>query len=286
MGRILIILLLSAVNIEWVAGDITGWVTCDNSYKLYVDGNLIVKDYPWSYLSWHVAEQAVFPDDSKVIAIYGEDAGSAGGMIASFDNGVVTDNTWKCKKITGTPPTGWNEADFDDSSWPYATQHNYNGVGKGGLLINGISTLARWMWSSDLMNDNKVYCRKSLVVECNGEEPYGWTQAGPVNIDCYADGSECFPFWSVCGDESYHQIVVQANLDTTNCAGDQVCCEVTSPNSVAMSQFCAVDDFTRTATVPVGNTEQVHVPVLVKCWVPGNEESTCTFQVTFRDDST
>lgn len=98
------------------------------------------------------------PGYTQVIAIKGYDTGGDKGIIASLDNGMVTDSSWKC---TATAETGWNEAWFDDSFWPAATVVGSNGGEPWGSKTKNISCNAKWIWSAN--NGDTVYCRTNIT---------------------------------------------------------------------------------------------------------------------------
>ena len=88
----------------------------------------------------------------------------SGGILASFDNGLVTDPSWKC--IT-TATFGWNTRNYQDHDWPMATSYgpNYPWTLPWGE-IPSIDKNAVWIWSKDNQNDTEIYCRRNLVEPC------------------------------------------------------------------------------------------------------------------------
>ena len=103
-----------------------------------------------------------FPADLQVVAVYVKNNGGAAGFIASFGNGIVTDNTWKC---TTQGIRNWHTASFDDSNWPAAVVHSAN---SGNTKVNGIAANAKWIGPSQ-RNANGFYCRRRMSVF--GEKP-------------------------------------------------------------------------------------------------------------------
>ena len=87
-----------------------------------------------------------------------------GGILGSFENGLVTDTSWKC--VT-TAKYGWNTRTYRDDNWPMAKSYGPNSVST--LPWGGISSIdekAVWIWSSDNKKDTEVYCRHRLVAPC------------------------------------------------------------------------------------------------------------------------
>lgn len=116
-----------------------------------------------------------------------------GGLIGQFigDDGspvAVTQDAWRCLAVHRAPldaacerednpiagngacgfetmaePAGWTSVDFDDSGWPFATEHSARAVGpKDGYDRIGWVSDAKIIWGADLERDNTILCR--LVV--------------------------------------------------------------------------------------------------------------------------
>ena len=87
-----------------------------------------------------------------------------GGILGSFDNGLVTDTSWKC---TATATYGWNMRIYQDDDWPMAVSHGPN---SHSTLpwgeIQSIDKKAAWIWTKDNKNDIQIYCRRNLVDPC------------------------------------------------------------------------------------------------------------------------
>ena len=92
---------------------------------------------------------------AKLIAVQVKNTGGPGGLKAAFsDSSVVSDGSWKC---SSTLKNGWQNVEFDDSSWsaPLTT-----GTTTGCV---GFPSSAKWLWSGNDYNSlTTVYCRKSL----------------------------------------------------------------------------------------------------------------------------
>ena len=103
-----------------------------------------------------------FPANLEVVAIYVKNSGGPAGLIASFANGIVTDNKWKC---TTQAIRNWHTTGFDDSNWPAATIHGGN---SGRLMVNRVPSNAKWI-GPNYRNANGFYCRRHMTYF--GEKP-------------------------------------------------------------------------------------------------------------------
>ena len=147
-------------------------VAVDNSYQFFVNNRLVGSGSSWSETDvWQFNAEC---DAPTVYAIHGLDAEvntqGVGGILAEITHCGETFHTnhrWKCTAVNTphmtVPPEQWNEASFDDSLWEEATNLGRNGQGvwadvKGGAN-DGISSDARWIWTSDNDGHNDIYCR-------------------------------------------------------------------------------------------------------------------------------
>lgn len=59
--------------------------------------------------------------------------------------------------------SGWTNANFDDSLWPYAETSGENSASANGLSrITSLESFNKWIWTSDYdtsTGDRTVYCR-------------------------------------------------------------------------------------------------------------------------------
>ena len=91
-----------------------------------------------------------------------------GGILGSLENGLVTDNSWKCIR-SFTP--GWNMRTYQDEDWPMATSYGPNNPSTfpwGEIQI--IDSSAQWIWTKDNENDTEVYCRHNIINPCTQGE--------------------------------------------------------------------------------------------------------------------
>ena len=128
--------------------DFTAKFTCDNSLEIFADGRSLGEDKHWP-----VASSYLIPGDTRVISVLGKDFGSQYGILGSFSNGLVTNESWKC---SSTLYPGWNSPDFDDGHWPHAVVVGKHGDKPWGV-IPGIELTAKWIWAAG--NPDDVYCR-------------------------------------------------------------------------------------------------------------------------------
>ena len=63
------------------------------------------------------ATDFVIPGNTRVISVKAMAWGYWYGILGSFSNGLVTNESWKCN---GNLYPGWNSPDFDDSNWSAA----------------------------------------------------------------------------------------------------------------------------------------------------------------------
>ena len=130
----------------------TAWnlkVCSDDNHVVYIDGQLVASS------PFNVASTSNVPRTATVIAIQVTNTAGPGGLKAAFSDGsVVTDSSWKC---SSTLTSGWQNIDFDDSSWsvPLAT-------GPTTACVEFPSS-AKWLWiGNDYNSLITVYCRKTL----------------------------------------------------------------------------------------------------------------------------
>ena len=79
------------------------------------------------------------PNSTRVIAVQVTNiVDSAGFKAVSSDGRVVNDGSWKCTSVLSS---GWQEVDFNDSSWPPpVTSINKN-------ICKGFPSSALWLWT-------------------------------------------------------------------------------------------------------------------------------------------
>jgi len=176
-----------------MADTIKANIYADNWFILYINGKLTVVD-SIDFIPHNVISVDILPEYPMTIAIlakdnadpktgmeYGNHIGD-GGFILRFGDGTVTNAKWKAKcffkgplnrdmenpKVWREPiPKNWWAVDFDDSSWPNATEYTEERVGPKEHFYKYDFTGAKWIWSDDLDLDNTVIFRYKV------EKP-GW----------------------------------------------------------------------------------------------------------------
>lgn len=141
-------------------------ITCDSYLELYVDGWFLGGGATNVRSKGYLVYQ-IMPG-SHVIALSckasAQPSAWKGGILGSFENGLVTDTSWKC--IT-TAKYGWHTRTYRDDDWPKVKSYGPNNASTfpwGG--IQSIDEKAVWIWTSDNGKDTEVYCRHTLVAPC------------------------------------------------------------------------------------------------------------------------
>ena len=146
------------INIKIVAcEDLIFTSAGDNEHWVYADGKQIGYNNEWT-----TTVSCTVPGNTKVVAVMIKDFwGGVGGLLGSFSDGTITDNTWKC---TRTYSEQWNLATFDDNAWPAAVatrgQEDVIGGPKSDIASN-----AKWIWAGPYETNADVvivYCRKKM----------------------------------------------------------------------------------------------------------------------------
>ena len=134
----------------------------DNFLTLYIDG--VLQTSLMESSNWQIADSVPLPVGARSIAVHGYDLGVIAGILASSDDdSILTNSNWKCTNVFHD---NWMDVDYEDLSWPSATQICVNGVGIWGW-IDGISRNAYWIWTPNYISsannwDQSVYCRLNI----------------------------------------------------------------------------------------------------------------------------
>jgi len=133
------------------------FMTCDNEFDLYVNGEKVGKGDTWTT----TYEFNTVVNTGDVIAIDGVDKGGPAGFIGVFNGKITKPADWKCSTQKSD---NWNKNNFDDSKWSIATSYGKNNqqnvwmsVGRGARP--NIPNDAEWLWTNNNENHNRVYCR-------------------------------------------------------------------------------------------------------------------------------
>lgn len=141
--------------------------TCDNQMKVYFDG-VLQTGLPQTDLdNWRVTTQIAVPPGTVMVGIECYDEHVVAGILASFDNGLVTDGSWSC---SDTEVPGWSDPSVDPGFQP-ASVYGTNGVGPWGNLA-GIDPSSQWIWTADnnydTSTEHTAYCRFNLITGQGG----------------------------------------------------------------------------------------------------------------------
>ena len=134
--------------------------TCDNVMKVYFDGVLQPADP--SMQDYHKSSELTIAGGTQVLAIECLDTGGEEGILASTDQGVVTDKTWSCSRDL---VEGWTRPGFQDPSGSFREPKlkGTNGVRPWGA-IKGIDKKAYWIRPQvDKSAPRRAYCRKNIT---------------------------------------------------------------------------------------------------------------------------
>jgi hypothetical protein len=139
------------------------YLTCDNSFELFVNGRRICTGTDWT-TTYNC--QATF-QAGDVIAIDGTDHGGPAAFIGVFNGVATTASDWRCKDTT-SPGDGWNLNSFDDSHWPQAVSFGRNDGSNVWRWVSGgsrpnIPAHAEWLWTHDNNNHDRVCCRYTPI---------------------------------------------------------------------------------------------------------------------------
>ena len=183
-------------------------VYADNWFMLYVNGRLVAVD-PIQFTPHNVVSVDFLPEYPMTIAVlakdnadpktgmeYGTNIGDA-GLCIKFDDGTVTNATWKAKNFfhgpvngdTANPkviqeplPANWWAVDFDDSSWKNAKEFTVEEVDPKQPYFDNDFEGAKFIWSDDIALDNTVIFRTKI-------EKNGWTQRWNTKPDLDVTGA-------------------------------------------------------------------------------------------------
>jgi hypothetical protein len=148
------------------------WITCDNYYFAYLNGNPLVSD-PFDANGWYTADRATadFEVGRNVIAIRGSDMVN-GGVAASLvqiscANATFMSGTeWRVSTIE---QPGWTTVNFDDTNWTNATSFGGYGIVPWNFDVGGwpSPTAAQWIWAADNRNIDFVSSLNSVLSTFN-----------------------------------------------------------------------------------------------------------------------
>ncbi len=172
-------------------------VYADNSFRLYINGELVAVD-SIAFVPHNVVSVDVLPAYPMTIAVMAIDNADPktgmeyantnigdGGFILKFGDGTVTDSTWKAMKVSWGPvngdttnprvesiavPKNWFTEDFDDSGWSPATEYTEQQIGPKEPFFEHDFKGAKFIWSGDVKLDNVVLFRKVVNGPPDGKD--------------------------------------------------------------------------------------------------------------------
>lgn len=180
-----------------IADTIKANVYADNSFKLYINGELVAVDsiafVPHNVVSvdilpaypMTIAVMAIDNADPKTGMEYANTNIGDGGFILKLGDGTVSGATWKAKKISWGPiggdtkkprvesvpiPKDWFAVDFDDSNWPGAKEFTEEEVGPKEPFFQHDFKGAKFIWSADVKLDNVVLFRTVVKSPPDGKD--------------------------------------------------------------------------------------------------------------------
>jgi hypothetical protein len=122
--------------------DDKGTLTTDNG-EVYTDN----KD-------WEKAENFTLPGNTKYVIIKARNyPGDVGAILASFSNGVITDESWECAEIRSHDSGNYERK-------PVWQQAKSNQI-KSNKAISGIEPKAEWIWITNAYAES-VWCKKTF----------------------------------------------------------------------------------------------------------------------------
>ncbi len=172
-------------------------VYADNSFKLYINGELVAVD-SIKFVPHNVVSVDVLPAYPMTIAVMGIDNADPktgmeyantnigdGGFILKLGDGTVTNANWKAKKLSWGPvdnntqhprvesipaPKDWHTVGFDDSQWANAKEFTEEQVGPKTPFFEHDFKGAKFIWSDNLKLDNIVLFRTVVKSPPDGKE--------------------------------------------------------------------------------------------------------------------
>ena len=172
-------------------------VYADNSFKLYINGELVAVD-SIKFVPHNVVSVDVLPAYPMTIAVMGIDNADPktgmeyantnigdGGFILKLGDGTVTNANWKAKKLSWGPvdnntqhprvesiptPKDWHTVEFDDSQWANAKEFTEEQVGPKTPFFEHDFKGAKFIWSDNIKLDNIVLFRTVVKSPPDGKE--------------------------------------------------------------------------------------------------------------------
>ncbi|MAG94347.1 MAG: hypothetical protein CMJ48_11430 [Planctomycetaceae bacterium] len=172
-------------------------VYADNSFKLYINGELVavdsIKFIPHNVVSvdilpkypMTIAVMAIDNADPKTGMEYANTNIGDGGFILKLGDGTVSNTKWKAKKFSWGPidgdtnnprvknlpiPKDWFAERFDDGDWDRAKAYSEETIGPKEPFYQHDFRGAQFIWSDDVLLDNVVLFRTIVQAPPDGRE--------------------------------------------------------------------------------------------------------------------
>ncbi len=180
-----------------IADTVRANVYADNSFVLYVNGELVAVD-SIKFIPHNVVSVDILPAYPMTIAVMALDNADPktgmeyantnigdGGFILKFGDGTVTNANWKAKKFSWGPidgdmknprvenisiPENWHAVDFDDSSWGHAKEYTEAEVDPKQPYFDADFQGAKFIWTDDVRLDNTVIFRHVVAAPLDGKQ--------------------------------------------------------------------------------------------------------------------
>lgn len=180
-----------------MADTIRASVYADNSFELYVNGELVAVD-SIRFIPHNVITVDILPKYPMTIAVLARDNADPqtgmeyantnigdGGFILKFGDGTVTNGFWKAKcfsrgpvggdttnpQVEATPlPADWFAMDFDDGGWKNAREYSEQEIDPKPPYYDSDFQGATFIWTDDVKLDNTVVFRHVVPRPPDGRE--------------------------------------------------------------------------------------------------------------------
>ena len=108
--------------------------------------------------NWWTAKEYALPGNTKYVAIEARNPNHNGGILASFSNDVVTDESWQCADMNSC------HLHWRSCNWRRAISYGSNNNSTRTVLkgkIPKIERKAQWIWVND-QSTTWVKCKKTF----------------------------------------------------------------------------------------------------------------------------
>ena len=180
-----------------IADTVRANVYADNSFVLYINGELVAVD-SIKFIPHNVVSVDILPAYPMTIAVMALDNADPktgmeyantnigdGGFILKFGDGTVTNASWKAKKFSWGPidgdaknprvenvpiPENWYAVDFNDGSWGQAKEYTEAEIDPKQPYFDADFNGAKFIWTDDVRLDNTVIFRHVVASPPDGKQ--------------------------------------------------------------------------------------------------------------------